>query len=48
MPVIQLKKVNRAIRALEKVVLAQEKLEAAFNALNDAEEQEFLRITGVT
>jgi hypothetical protein len=40
--------VNRAVKAFNNVVAAQEKFEAATNELNGSEEQEFLKLTGAT
>jgi hypothetical protein len=46
MPLIQLKKVNRAVRAFKKVVVASNEFQDSMNELNKEEEQEFTRITG--
>lgn len=55
MPVIQLKKVNRAVKAFDKVDAIKERerivTEAfldAYEKLNDAEKKEFSMLTGVT
>jgi hypothetical protein len=39
-------KVNKAVKAFQDAIAAQEKFDAAINELNDAEEQTFLRLTG--
>lgn len=47
MPVVILKKVVAAVKAFDRLEKAKKQFNDAYNKLNDAESQEFTRLSGV-
>jgi DNA integrity scanning protein DisA with diadenylate cyclase activity len=48
MPLIILRKVNKAVKALDKLEAAHNNFEESINELNEAELKEFTRISGAS